>query len=302
MSRPGAGTMTARIVAAAAGMTVVSMLIVGSFTGALHRPVPHGLPVGVVGPQAAAHELGVALGEHAPGAFTVARYGSEAAARRAILDRAADAALLPGPGPERLLVAGAAGAFTKDAVTSVFGATAARSGQHLVIKDLRPLPPGDPDGICQLFLFIGLALPSIGFGIALASVIGRRLPAAARLAALAGYAIVVALAAAWVTDGIIGALAGAPLGLIGIAALTAFAIAAACAAAVRLAGVPLAALLALLIVPVGIPAAGGPFGAAFVTRWYGDLGSALPAGAMMPAVRNIIYFGGSALNGPLLVL
>ncbi len=136
----------------------------------------------------------------------------------------------------------------------------------------------------------------------LAGVIGAQLGAAARLSALAGFAVLAGLAATWVADGMVGALTGAPLGLAGIGALTAFAIAAACAAAWRLAGPPLAALTALLLVPVGVPAAGGPFGASFVTSWYADLGSALPAGAALPAIRDIVYFNGNALSGPLLVL
>jgi hypothetical protein len=105
-----------------------------------------------------------------------------------------------------------------------------------------------------------------------------------------------------VSDGIVGALPGAPAALFGIGALTAFAISSACHAAVRLAGPPLAVLLVLLFIPVGVPAAGGPFGSAFVTSWYAHLGNALPAGAALPAVRDVVSFDGHALAAPLLVL
>ncbi len=67
-------------------------------------------------------------------------------------------------------------------------------------------------------------------------------------------------------------------------------------------GPPLAAALVLLFVPVGVPAAGGPFGPVFITSWYAHLGTALPAGAAMPAIRDVISFGGQALAVPLLVL
>lgn len=291
-----------KIAGAASGMTLACMLIVGSFAGALHQPSPHRLPVAVVAPADQAVGLSAALGRQAAGAFDVQRYGTENAARQAIMKRDVDAALVLGAGRQRLLTAGAAGRFVTGAVTAAFQAEAAAAGQQLSVQDVRPLPRGDENGISPLFLFIGLALPSIAFGIVLTGAIGGQLGVTARLSALAGFAVLTGLAAAWVVDGMVGALIGAPLGLAGIGALTAFALAAASAAAWRLAGPPLAVLTALLLVPVGVPAAGGPLGASFVTRWYADLGGALPAGAALPAVRNIVYFDGNALTGPLLVL
>lgn len=289
-----------KIAGAASGMTLASMLIVGSFAGALHQPSPHRLPVAVVAPAGVTGRLSAALRQQAAGAFDVKRYRSEHAARQAILNRDVDAALVPGPVRQRLLMAGAAGRFVTGAVTATFQAEAAAAGQQLSVQDIRPLPPGDENRISPLFFFIGLALPSIG--IVLAGAIGAQLGAVGRLSALAGFAILAGAAAAWVADGMVGALTGAPFGLAGFGALTAFAIAAACAAAWRLAGPPLAVLTALLLVPVGVPAAGGPFGASFVTSWYAHLGSALPAGAALPGICNIVYFDSNALFGPLLVL
>lgn len=301
----------ARIAAAAAASTLVSMLFVGSFVGALHDPAPHGIPVGVAGPAAAARQLDAAFARQAPGAFTVSAYPTVGAARQAILNRDADAVLVPGPARQQLLMAGAAGGFAAQAVTTAFTAEAAASGQHLAIADVRPMPPGDPNGSAPLFFFIGLALPGAVFGVLFASVLGRHkdgpaqareLPWPARLAVLAAYAIGISAAASWVADGLTGALPGAPAALVGMGALTAFAVSSACYAAWRLTGPPLTALLILLFIPVGVPASGGPMGPAFVTGWYAHLGAALPAGATVSAVRDIISFGGSALAGPLTVL
>jgi len=297
--------------AAAAALTLVSMLFIGSFLGALHDPAPHGLPVGVAGPPAAARHLDAAFAQRLPGAFTVSAYSSVAAADQAIADRDADAVLVPGPSGQRLLIAGAAGRFVTEAVTTAFTAEAAASGQRLTVTDIRPAPPGDPNGITGLFFFIGIALPSAAFGIVLAVLLGRRSPDPARprtpgwparLAALACFSALAGAAATWVSDGIVGALPGAPAALFGIGALTAFAVSSACHAAWRLASAPLAAFLVLLFIPVGVPAAGGPFGSAFVTSWYAHLGSALPAGAALPAIRDVVSFDGHALAAPLLVL
>jgi hypothetical protein len=314
----------AKIAVAAVGLTLISMLFVGSFVGALHDPVPHRLPVGVVAPPAAARELNAAFARHAPGAFAVTAYPTVTAARHAILDRDTDGVLLPGHGQQRLLIAGAAGRFVSQAVTTAFTGVAAAGGQHLTVTDIRPMPSADQDGVAPLYFFIGLSLPSAAFGIALANILGKgssgatagqpgsvrlgsvRMGAirlgAGRLAGLAGYAILAAATATWITDGIIGALPGAPAALFGVGVLTAFAISTAFSAGWRLVGPPLTGLLALLIVPVGVAAAGGAFGPAFVTSWYAHLGTALPAGAALPAVRDVVSFDGNALAGPLLTL
>jgi hypothetical protein len=120
------------------------------------------------------------------------------------------------------------------------------------------LPSGDENGTAALFMFIGLALPSAAFGIVLGSVLGQRLNWLAKLVSLAGFAILAGLAASWIADGMTGALPGNPAGLIGIVALIGFAVSAACAAASRLAGPPLAVALLLVFVPAGIRAAGRP--------------------------------------------
>src|SRR5260370_22545165 len=110
------------------------------------------------------------------------------------------------------------------AVTGAFQAEAAAAGQHLTVTDIRPLPPGDQTRIAPPFAFLGLALPGAVFGIMLAGVVGKRLNGPAKLASLVGFAILTALAATWITDGMTGALPGNPAGLIGIVALTAFAV------------------------------------------------------------------------------
>jgi hypothetical protein len=291
-----------RLAAAMVGAALVSMLIIGSFAGALHRPTPHGLPVAVVAPPPVPDRVAGALAKRMPGAFHVSGYQSEGAAREAVLSRKVDGALVVGNTGDRLLVAGAEGPVTVAAVTAAGQAVAASAGQHLVVDDLRPLPAGNPGGSSQVYLLIALSLPSIAFGAALARTVGAKLRAPARLASLVAFALLVAFVSVSMVDGVIGALAGAPFSLFDLAALCAFAIAAASAGVVRLLGLPFVAPLALLLVIVGTPAGGGPYGAAFVSPWYAHLGSALPAGAMLPAVRDVLYFHGHALGGPLLVL
>jgi len=60
--------------------------------------------------------------------------------------------------------------------------------------------------------------------------------------------------------------------------------------------------LGILFIPVGVPASGGPFGPNLITPWYARFGAALLPGAALPAFRNLLYFNGSAITPPLLVL
>jgi hypothetical protein len=90
------------IAGAATGMTLASMLIVGSFAGALHQPAPHRLPVAVVGRAGVTGRLSAALSQQVPGAFDLKPHGTGHAAGEAIPNRDVDAARVPGPAQQRL--------------------------------------------------------------------------------------------------------------------------------------------------------------------------------------------------------
>ncbi len=95
-----------KIAAVAGGMTLVSMLIAGSFTGTLHQPAPPRLPVAVAGPADVTRRLSAALRQQVPGAFDLKPYETEHAAPEGILNRDVDAALVPRPAQQRLPMAG----------------------------------------------------------------------------------------------------------------------------------------------------------------------------------------------------
>src|SRR5215469_5724780 len=99
----------------AAVATILSLVFVLSFIGALHDPHPRSAPVGIVGPPAAASSLGHALNRAVSGGYTVKNYPTEAAARHAINTRSIDAVLVPGPHGGRLLVARAVSSALTDA-------------------------------------------------------------------------------------------------------------------------------------------------------------------------------------------
>jgi hypothetical protein len=283
-------------------VTVVSAVFVVCFIGGLHAPGPRSVPIGVVGSPAVASRAGTALAHRAPGAFTVTSYPTAAAARSAITGRSIDAALVPGPAVQHLLVAAAVSQGETTAITKAFSAGAAKAHVPLTVQNIRPLHSGDPDGLSQVFFVVALLAPSLAFGNQLISRIGPRLNEFWHLAMIAVYAVIIAAVATAIADAVIGALTGAPWAIFGIGALLAFASAVMSAAATRWVGAIGYLVVLLLFVPVGISSSGTTLGPHMITPWYADLGKALPPGTAQPAIRNVTYFNGNAIIDPLLVL
>ena len=294
--------MTVNTLLGAVGATVISLVFVVSFIGALHAPGPRSLPVGVAGPAAQTARLSAGLARQRPGGYVIIHYPSGAAARSAILTRGIDAALVPGSPHPSLLVAAATSQAATIATVIDMETVARGAGVHLAVRNIRPLPPGDPQGLSQVFFVTALLTPSLLFGNLLVNRFGRTMRPAAQILASAVYAVFVAAVATAIADPAIGALTGAPWGLFGIGTLLAFAATVAVAAAARWGRGLGYVVIFLLFVPVGIASSGTTLGPHMITPWYADVGRALPAGAALPAVQDTVYFSGNAVTVPLLVL
>ncbi len=286
----------------ALAVTFVSAVFIVAFIGGLHAPGPRSVPIGLVGSAAEASQLSASLSHQAPGAFVIHSYPTETAARNGIGSRNIDAALVPGPTAQRLLVATAVSEAETNAILKAFGAEAATAHVSLTVQNVRPLHSGDPQGLAQLFFVVALLAPSLGFGNQLISRIGPKLNEYRHLAMIAVYSVIVAAVATAIADAGIGALTGAPWGVFGVGVLLAFAAAAMTAAATRWIGGLGFIVLLLLFVPVGVSSSGSTLGPHMITPWYADVGKALLPGSAQPAVRNITYFNGHDIIDPLLVL
>ncbi|MGP4022699.1 hypothetical protein [Actinomadura sp. 3N407] len=280
---------------------LLGMVFAGSFLGALHRPEPHGVPVAVVGPQNAVDRLGTMMDERADGAFDLTAYGSEEKARAALLDREVDAVFVPGQGGASLIVAGANGKIESAVLTQAFHGVGQATGQPVAVEDVRPLPADDGNGASSMFFVITTVIPALMLAVMLAFAVPT-VGSGRRIGLLAAGSVLIGGANAWVAAGLTGALAGAPWALWGLGSLLVFAVSSFTAGALRVGGPPAAGLTVLLFVPIGVPASGGPIGPLFVPEWYAAIGEWLPVSAAISAVRNTVYFDGSALGGPLLVL
>jgi len=285
----------------AIGVSIVSLLFIVSFIGALHDPGPRSVPVGLVGTHGQASSLNTAFSHKAPGAFVITRYPTVAAAHTAILNRTLDAAVVPGP-PTRLLVAAAVGHSLTGAVIKAFEAAASAKHVPLTVQDIRPLPPSDPDNLSQVFFIIALLSPSLIFGNLLVKRLSSDLHPLIQLGLIVIYAAIAAAIAAVFADAVIGALVGSPWGIFGIGALLSFAAAVMAAASTRWTGGIGYAVIGLLFIAVGIPASGTALGPQMITPWYADLGRALPTGSSITAIQNTVYFNGNAITTPLVIV
>ncbi|MFC6079768.1 hypothetical protein [Sphaerisporangium aureirubrum] len=288
-----------KIIGAVLGATVLGMLFVASFLGALHAPEPHHVPVAVVGPPEVVSRLDAALTRARPGAFELTGYATPQAARAALLGREVDGVIDPVAG--KLTVASAAGRTAATVLTGVFQGVAKAQGAQLAVEDAVPLPPGDAGGIAGMFYALALVLPGIGLAVLLSQV-APGLGWAGRTGALLLGAVTAGLGNAWLAGVVLGALPGAFTALTLASTAIVLTIGLIVAGLLRVVGPAGAGLAALLFIPIGLPASGGPLGANFVPEWYAMVGRVLPVGPGADLVRDVVHFGGAALTVPLTVL
>lgn len=288
-----------KIIGLVLGVTLLGMLFAGSFLGAFHQPEPHGVPIAVVAPAGQVGQLQAGIDQRKAGAFTLDAYPSAAAARAALLDRQVDAVLVPQEG--KLVVASAGGRTGASVITAAFQGAAQAQGRTLRVEDAVPLPPGDAGGIAGMFYVLSLLLPGIALAVLLSQV-APGLGAAGRAGVLLAGSLVAGTAIAWLADVVFGALPGHFGALVAVSAGVALAIGLVVAGLIKVIGTAGVGVAALLFIPIGLPASGGPLGARYIPEWYAAIGQFLPVGPAGEAIRNTVFFGGAALWTPLGIL
>ncbi|NDU77219.1 DUF3533 domain-containing protein [Actinomadura sp. DSM 109109] len=300
--------VTLRASALIVGVLLLQLGFILSYVGAFHSPAPHRVPVAVVAPPAVARQVAAQVNA-LPGEPLEARTAPGARqARRDVLRRDADAAIIVDPrgGTDTLLVASAAGPALAGTATDVANRLETARGRQVKVVDIRPPGPKDGRGLSSFYLVIGWVVGGY-LAAAILGVAGGARPANARrtvirLAALAVYAAVSGLGGALVAGPLLGALTGHFLQLWGIGALVVFAAAAATTALQTLFGLLGIGLAILLFVVLGNPSAGGAYPLALLPPFWRAIGAWLPPGAATTAVRNTAYFSGNATAHALWVL
>jgi len=282
---------------ALAGFLVASAVFVAIFVAltlsAFHKPTPHDLPVGIVGPAAVTRQVEHALDSAAPGAFRFRSYHSQAGATAGIAQREVDGALVASGANLRLLVTQAGGTGPDQALSGAFAAVAARSGRQLTVSDVVPPRASDSQALSSWFVVLSVLIPSLAAGSASALAF-RRARRAWAVAVPVAAAVVSGLVAAAILDGIAGL--GNYAAIAGIIALFSLAVAAPTAVLARIRP-PLVALAVLVFIVAGIPVSGGPANlASFTPGFLRVFGPVLPLGIAASGIRNVVYFGGHATS------
>jgi nucleotide-binding universal stress UspA family protein len=288
---------------ALAGFVVASAVFVAVFVAltlsAFHRPVPHDLPVGIVGPVAVTGQVEHALDGAQPGGFRFIGYPSEASAVAGIAQREVDGALVVSGTGLRLLVTPAGGTAPEQALTGAFTAVAARSGRHLLVSDVVPARASDSEALSSWFVVLSVLIPSLAAGSASALAL-RRAGRGWAVAAPAVAAVAAGVVAAAIADGIAGL--GHYPAIAGVIALFSLAVAAPTAVLARIRP-PLTAVAVLAFIVAGIPASGGPANlAAFTPGFLRALNPVLPLGIAASSIRDVVYFGGHGATASLWTL
>jgi hypothetical protein len=289
-----------KLVITLAGVLAVVFIFVSSNVAANHDPKPHDLPVGVVGPPRLVSATARQLDRHAPGAFQILGYSSPAAARTAILHRSVYGAFDPGP-PASLLTADAASLPVATLLQETFTAAARAQGAPLIVHDLVPLPPTDPNGATAFSATLSLIIAGV-LGSSMLYVVtqGRRF--AVHLLAVIALSIGAGLLTAVATNVVVGAFTSHFLAISGVAALFVLALALPIAFFQRLLGLPGTGVGLLVFIVIGDPSSGGATAPQLLPDPWRAISQALPPGAATTAMRDVVYFGGYGATRALVVL
>ena len=271
------------------------------YVGAFHEPTPHHVPLAVVGPPAVAAQLNRLPGEP----LDARQASSRSDALSQINDRKVYGAYEAAT--NRLYVASAANRATAVALEETFNLVAAAQGRPAArVTDVKPLPRADPNGTAAFYAVIAWMFGGY-IGSTLIGLIGSarstsRKRAAARLAALAELSVVGGILSVVMLRACFGAFSGHVIAMCAIGALTIFSSGAATAGIQAAAGPAGTGFVILVFVILGNSASGGPFARPLLPGLWRTVGGVLPPGASVDLSRSALFFGGSRIAGPILVL
>jgi hypothetical protein len=280
---------------------VLMLAFAFSYVGAFHEPTPHNVPLAVVGPPSVATQLNQLPGDP----LDTRQSPSRSDALSQIDDRTVYGAYEAAT--NRLFVASAANRPTAIALEQTFNRAAAAQGRPAVrVTDVKPLPPKDSNGTAAFYGMIAWVFGGY-IGSTLIGLIGTprsrsHARAAARIGALAGFAVVAGILSVILLRACFGVFEGHVVALCAIAALTIFASGAATAGIQAAAGPAGTGLVILLFVILGNAASGGPFARPLLPGLWSTIGGVLPPGASVDLARAALFFDGKRIAGPTLVL
>jgi hypothetical protein len=284
-----------------------AMAFAACIIGSYHRPHPHDIKIGVVGPAPLTAPLRARLQHGAGSAFEISQVPTVAQAAHAVRHRDLNAAFVPTAGPRRpatVIVASANGRIVATAAESLARAVTAEQGSRLVVREVRPLADGDEIGL-GVFMFLivcticGYIAPTI------LETLAPALRPVRRYAILAVTALLVPTLVY-----LIGGLAygtytgsfGTILAFIGVAALYTFTLGMGTRLLQAVLG-PVAIFVSLAIfVFLNIASFGATYTPPVMAGFWRFLNGFWIGGQAVNAQRSILYFDGAGIGTDILKL
>ncbi|OII25172.1 hypothetical protein BIV01_12575 [Curtobacterium sp. MCBA15_013] len=276
---------------------VIGMAFVAVYVGLQRDPEPDRIPVAVVG-ATLQHDVATGLGDR----VAVTEVPALRAGRSLVRDGAAVAVLSADePGTMRVEYASAAGLSESGAVRELAQGFATTAHLRVTEEDIVPLVRYDSRGLVSFYVVFGVTLSSFVLAQSLSGN-AARVRLRHRLLALAGFAVLIGIAAAVLAGPVYGAVnISFPL-LAGILVLLSAASAFGTKALVTWLG-PIGIGIAVLTLTVaGNATSGASIGFDLLPKWAQILSDVLPQGAAVRALQSAGYFDGSSVWPSVLVL
>jgi hypothetical protein len=283
-------------------LPVLIGLAVLAFAWPAARITPRNLPVGVVGSTSTARTTAAGLQRAEPGGFDLTRYPDQAAARRAIADRAVYGAVAVTPANVTVMTASAASPTVAQLLSQVGDQLArVRRVTSVTAVDVVATSPQDPRGQVISSALLPLTICSVIIAAVVAVLLNFR-PAWRQLVALVTVSAVAGLGVYLIAQGFLGALPHRHAATWAAVSLTTLAMSTSIAGLVALVGPTGLGVGAVLMVFVGNPFSGVTSAPQLLPTAVGDLGQWLPPGAGANLLRSTAYFGGNGSATHLSVL
>jgi hypothetical protein len=265
--------------------------------GTYHKPHPNGIKVGVVGPPSLTAPLRAKLEQAAGSAFDISPIATPSDAVTAVRQRHLNAAFVPTVDPKRpatVIVAGGGGRLVAVAAETLARAVTTAQGAQLVVRDVRPLTPGDEIGV-GIFMFMivcticGYLAVSLLHTAAPSLVPSRRYP---MIAAIAVFVPSIAYAIGGAGFGTYTGSTGTIFAFIGIAALYTFVIGLVTRLFQVLLGPPALFVSLAIFVFLNIPSLGATYTRTMLPSFWRFLNHFWLGAETTNAERSLLYFGG----------
>jgi hypothetical protein len=275
--------------------------------GTYHKPHPNGIKVGVVGPPAQTAPLRAGIAKAAGSGFDISAVATVDAAAHDVRQRDLDAAFVPTVNPRQpatVIVASAGGRLVATAAETLARAVTTAQGAQLVVREVRPLPPGDVIGL-GVFMFMIVCTICGYLAVSLLYTAAPALRPGVLYPLIAANAIMVPTIAYLIGGLGFGTYTGSfgtILAFIAVAALYTFVIGLITRLLQVLIGPPALFVSLAIFVFLNIPSLGATYTAPVLPGFWHFLNHFWIGAETTNALRSILYFGGQGVGPDILRL